>query len=135
MAKIYIIDDEAEMTDSLSMILEAEGHTTACQNNADEAVENIAKFQPDLIILDVMFPNNNSAGFEIARRIRKHREILRDTPILMLSAINDRLFHRGTFSNEDIDEAWLPVDQFIDKPVNPQILINKVRELLSNWEK
>lgn len=128
MKKVYIIDDELEMTDSLSMILGAEGFETAAQNNDVNAVKNIAEFKPDLIILDVMFPDNPSAGFELARAVRGESS-LRNVPILMLSAINERLFQKGTFSTSDIDDAWLPISQFADKPVNPRILIDKVREL------
>jgi CheY-like chemotaxis protein len=130
MSRIYIIDDEIEMTDSISLILEGEGYETACQNRDHGAVENILRFGPDLIILDVMFPGNNSAGFEIARQIRRC-ERLREVPILMLSGINERYFGRRAFSDKDIDDAWMPVNHFVDKPVNPQLLLTKVRELTS----
>ncbi len=134
MKRVYIIDDEVEMTDSLAMILGGEGFETASQNDGENAVKNILKFKPDLVILDVMFPDNNSAGFELARAIRQERA-LEKVPILMLSAINDRLFQKGTFSDTDIDEAWMPVTQFVDKPVNPQVLIDKVKALLSGAAK
>ena len=134
MKKIYIIDDETEITDSLAMILEGEGYVTAKQNDVTNAVENIAGFQPDLIMLDVMFPDHHSAGFELARQIRKDKRLAK-TPILMLSAINKALFQQGAFSNKDRDDSWMPVDQFVDKPINPRILIDKVSELIEGAAK
>ena len=85
-------------------------------------------FRPDLVILDVMFPEDPSAGFELARSIQHDDENLKGIPILMLTAINVR-FPLG-FGSRDIDEEWLPVSDFLEKPIDLNVLRKKVADLL-----
>lgn len=88
------------------------------------------KKKPDLIILDVMFPENNSAGFDIARSIKRN-EKLSEIPIIMLSVINQRGIYIGKFGQDDVDPSWLPVNLFLDKPIKPAELLNHVENLLN----
>ena len=69
MKKIYIIDDDRDIVESMSMVLKANGYEVSAQYNDENVVENVLKYNPDLIILDVMFPENNSIGFESQFRI------------------------------------------------------------------
>lgn len=130
MKKVYIIDDDQNMVESLSMVLKRGGYDVGSQNDVENVVENIATFGSDLVMLDVMFPENDGAGFEVARTIRKS-EKTKDIPILMLSAINEKGVYAGTFSNRDRDDSWLPVDEFIEKPINPTALLQKVAAMIS----
>ncbi|MCF6336242.1 MAG: response regulator, partial [Spirochaetales bacterium] len=116
--------------DALTMVLEGEEHEVSCQYDEDNAVENVAAFSADLIILDVIFPENDGAGFEIARKLR-HDEKTKDIPIAMLSAVNEKGQYSGTFSNADKDDVYLPVDEFVEKPLVPAELIKLVNKLLS----
>ena len=84
---------------------------------------------PDLAILDVMFPEDASAGFELARFMRHEKEQLKNIPILMLTAINTK-FPLG-FGSKDIDEEWMPVTEFLEKPVDFDVLREKVAKLLN----
>ena len=128
MKKVYVIDDDRDIIDSVTMILEAGGYEVASQMEQNNAVENITAFGPDVIILDVMMPGNDEAGFEIARNIRQ-AEAIKAKPILMLSAVNEAGAFPGTFSNTDRDDSWMPVDEFVDKPVTPDNLLEKVKKL------
>lgn len=83
---------------------------------------------PDLVILDVMFPDNSSGGFELARRMRHHREDLTSVPILMLTAVNT-VFPLG-FGAQDIGDDRLPVSDFLGKPVDLGLLRDKVAALV-----
>lgn len=130
MGKIYIIDDDRDIVDALTMVLEAEDHKIASQYDEDDAVENVSDFGADLIILDVIFPENDGAGFEIARKL-KHDEKTKNIPIAMLSAVNEKGQYSGTFSNVDKDDVYLPVDEFVEKPLVPVELIKLVNKLLS----
>jgi CheY-like chemotaxis protein len=94
----------------------------------DVALQKMADRRPDLVVLDVMFPESSSAGFELARQMRKAGEEIRNIPILMLTAVNAR-FPLG-FSARDIDDAWLPVTAFLEKPVNFDLLRGKVAAML-----
>ncbi len=129
MSKIYIIDDDRDIVDALTMVLENEDHKIGFQNDEDDAVENVSDFGADLIILDVIFPENDGAGFEIARKL-KHDIRTRNIPIAMLSAVNEKGQYSGTFSNADRDNVYLPVDEFVEKPLVPEDLVKLVNKLI-----
>jgi len=130
MKKIYIIDDDRDIVESMSMVLKANGYEVSAQYNDENVVENVLKYNPDLVILDVMFPENNSVGFEIARDIKGNSK-LKNIPIIMLSAVNERGIYVGRLTNQDINESWLPVSIFLDKPVQPKELLLQVKSMLN----
>ncbi len=127
--KIFIIDDDRDMVDSLTMILSRHGYNVEATFNASDALQKVKNSNPDLIILDVMFPENSSEGFDLARKLHNDSDTGK-IPILMLSAINIR-FNLG-FSDKDRDETWLPVTHFIEKPVVPEKLISLVKEVIGS---
>ena len=129
MSKIYIVDDDRDIVESMLIVLKANGYEVSAQYDDEDVVENVIKYVPDLIILDVMFPENNSAGFEIARKLKTNSKS-EDIPIIMLSAINERGSYPGKFSNEDADKEWLPINMYVDKPVQPGELLEKVKSIL-----
>jgi len=130
MKKIYIVDDDRDIIESIKMVLESAGYEIAFQTDENDVVKNIKTFGPDLVILDVMFPENISAGFDVARDISGCDDT-KAIPVIMLSAINEKGFYAGTFSNRDRDDSFLPVSEFIEKPVNPTDLLEKVKTLTS----
>ena len=86
------------------------------------------EIEPDLIILDVMM-ETTTAGFQVSLQLRNpaadsEYAAYRDIPILMLTAI-----HTTTSLRFGPDEAYLPVDDFVDKPIDPDVLLEKVRKL------
>ncbi len=125
MKRIYIVDDDQDIVDALTIVLKSAGYIVGFQNDEQNIVENIGSFKPDLIILDVIFPENNTAGFEMSRMIKADEKIKR-IPILMLSAVNEKARSGFTFSNRDRDEAFLPVEEFVEKPIRPDELLKKV---------
>lgn len=127
--KIFIVDDDRDMVDSLKMVLEASGYETGASYEASEALEKAKKYKPDLIILDVMFPENPSEGFELARKFHDD-ESINKVPVIIFSAINER-FNLG-FSEKDRDESWLPVKHFVEKPIQPGKFIALVKEIIGN---
>jgi DNA-binding response OmpR family regulator len=126
--KIYIIDDDIDIVGALTASLEAAGYEVGSQYEEEELVEKIGRFNPDLIILDVMFPGDPGAGFRMARTIR-HQDRLSRVPIIMLSAVNKEGDFLCKFSSRDIDEVYLPVTEFVEKPVDPAVLIAKIKKL------
>ena len=127
MAKITIIDDDVESTEILSEVLKDKGYTVSTMDCTEGAVKNLKQDKPDLLILDVMFPENPAGGFDLAREIRKTREI-ENLPVILLTAINQEF--PMDFSTSDIDRDWIPVQDFIEKPVDMSILLKKVNSLL-----
>jgi DNA-binding response OmpR family regulator len=129
MAYILIVDDDEDFASTAATVLRTEGHEVEIELSPDEAAENMENRVPDLVVLDVMFPEDESGGFELARFMRRQSEKLTNVPILMLTAINTK-FPLG-FSTKDIDDDWLPVADFLEKPVDFELLRHKVSMLLS----
>ena len=129
MAKILIIDDDLDIIDSLKMILESSGYEVAVKTDTDNLVEDIRQASPDLIILDIIFPEDPNAGFTAARTLHKTEEV-QHVPVLLLSAVNQQSNMSFGFSDADISEDFMPVKGFIEKPVEPSVLLSKVKELL-----
>ncbi len=128
MKKIYMVDDDVDMVSMMTMALEANGYEVKAQYDDNALVDNIREFNPDAILLDVMFPGDQGAGFRMARSIRHHDDI-KNKPIIMLSGVNVEGNFVGTFSNKDIDDVYLPITEFVDKPVDPKKLIEKIEAL------
>ncbi|MCG9479060.1 MAG: response regulator [Actinomycetia bacterium] len=134
MKKVYIIDDDRDIVDSISMVLKANGYEVSAQYDDENVVENVSRYKPDLIILDVIFPEDNSAGFRVAREIKRSEELV-GIPIIMLSVVNEKGIYMGRFSNQDVDQSWLPVNKFLDKPVKPDELLGIVGSTLKEGQK
>ena len=126
MAKIMIADDDRDFMDSVCRVLKHRGHEITDMYDTEGVIERLEKEPHDVLVLDVMFPENAAAGFQLAQEIRKHQSLAK-LPILMLSAINTE-FPMG-FGPSDIDKTWLPVQDFMEKPVDFDILVEKVEKL------
>jgi DNA-binding response OmpR family regulator len=124
MANILVVDDDLDIIDNLKMILEANGHQVSVKTDTDNLVAYVMQTPPDLIILDIIFPEDPNAGFSAAREL--HKEI----PVLLLSAVNQMSKMSFGFSETDISDDFMPVKGFIEKPVEPAVLLAKVNELL-----
>jgi len=129
MAYLLIVDDDEDFASTTATVLRKEGYDVQIELDIDSAVKSMESKPPDLAILDVMFPENASAGFELARSMRHKNGKLKNIPILMLTAINTK-FPLG-FGPKDIDDDWMPVTEFLEKPVDFDVLREKVARLLS----
>jgi two-component system sensor histidine kinase/response regulator len=127
MAKIKIIDDDVELAEDLAAILRSAGHQVSVRDDTDGAVTELLEGKPDLLILDVMFPENPAGGFDLAREIRGTPAI-KDLPVILLTAINQEF--PMDFSSQDIDADWMPVQDFVEKPVAADTLLEKVDRFL-----
>lgn len=128
MAYLLIVDDDEDFATTAATVLRSEGHDVHIELDTDDAAKSMEAKLPDLVILDVMFPEDASAGFELARSMRHENEKLKTVPILMLTAINAK-FPLG-FGPNDLDDSWLPATDFLEKPVDFDVLKSKVAQLL-----
>ncbi|MBN2355811.1 response regulator [candidate division KSB1 bacterium] len=124
-AKILVIDDDPDFVMINRTILESAGYQVDAAQDPDSAWLKIKAWMPDLICLDVMMPTGTE-GFHFAHRIRKDAET-NHIPILMITSIHDHTDLR--FSSED--EDYLPVDDFVEKPIKKETLLQKVETLLA----
>ena len=126
-AKILIVDDDLDLTKALKVILESESYSVVTASDQKEGMEKIKAERPDLVILDVMMSTWQD-GFEMARELKKDPES-KDMLILMLTGVQDKTGIE--FKSTAGDPTWCPVDGFLDKPVEFDILLAEVRKLLS----
>jgi len=129
MSYILVVDDDPDLANASAKVLAAEGYEIEIKLDLEEAKKSIELRNPDLVLLDVMFPGNASGGFDLARWISRKSASEKRIPVLMLSAINQKI--PIGFSNQDIDAEWMPVSEFLEKPVDFDLLKNKVKAVLS----
>ncbi len=130
MAKILVIDDDPDIVDAVRMTLESAGHTVVAARSGKEGLAMVEQVQPDLIVLDVMM-ETHTEGFQIALKLHSPDPTskfaaYKNIPILMLTAI-----HSTTPLRFEPDIDYLPVELFVDKPIDPDDLIRKVDWVLS----
>jgi DNA-binding response OmpR family regulator len=130
MAYLMIVDDDEDYASALAIMFRDAGHEVQTATTPETALASMRQRPPDLMILDVMFPDDSSAGFDLARAVRQESQGLKNVPILMLTAVNTK-FTLG-FGPQDIDEAWLPVTDFIEKGIDYDSLQAKVGKWLAN---
>jgi CheY-like chemotaxis protein len=127
--QILIVDDDPDQRLTLRLPLEAAGYAVHEATNFDEGLAATTHVKPDLIILDVMM-DSATAGFQLALSMHspdpdsEFKEFM-NTPIIMLTAI-----HSTTSLRFGPDEDYLPVNEFLDKPVSPDNLLATVRKYL-----
>lgn len=118
--KILIIDDDEDIADNIQVLLSYEGFEVIVANHVEEGLEKIKNENPELVLLDIMFPEGKTLGFETAIDIKKLRPKL---PVFAFSAINrDYSFD---FQKEDAH-----VEEFLVKPVDSKSLVNLINKYL-----
>jgi DNA-binding response OmpR family regulator len=120
--KILIVDDDPDMVEAARIVLEKEGYAVESASSLDAGLKKFEEAQPDLLILDVMMEEPDD-GLRFARQVRRGGSKL---PILILTSVN-----RAMGLQIDKDEEMVPVDEFVEKPVDPAELVGKVKELLA----
>ena len=125
MTKILVIDDDPDFLLAVQMVLEAHDFEMETAMTPEEGINKVLSTEPDLVILDVMMPTGYE-GFDVAREIREKHKLL-DLPIFMLTSIHGTKKVPYRFAP---DEHYLPVDVFLDKPIEPEQLAHTIREML-----
>ena len=120
MSKIAIIDDDPDIVEATTILLESKGYSVLSAGNTKEALELVFNEKPDLIILDVMLQEPDD-GFYLANKFRQKGL---KTPIIMLTSVSKALGME--FGKND----KMPVDDFIEKPVSPALFLEKINQFL-----
>ncbi len=128
MSKIMIIDDDRDIIDSISMVLQANDYTVCSKMDTENLLADIKAEAPDIILLDIVFPEDAQAGFKAAREIAGEDD-LKHIPVLILIAVNQLTNLGFSFNESDISNDFMPVRGFIEKPVEPAVLLDKIRSL------
>jgi CheY-like chemotaxis protein len=123
---ILIIDDDQDIVEAMRVVLESKEYIVHSASTGQEGLKKVKSDKPDLIILDVMMETKDK-GFEVARAIKNDVKY-QDIPILMLTAIKEKT--GLDFKEESGDALWLPVDEYVEKPLKPAELLQKVEKFL-----
>ena len=115
---VLLIEDEPNIIEAISFLLERDGWTVRIHSQGTDAVEAVARVSPDVLVLDVMLPGRS--GFDILRDLRSEAAT-NELPILMLTA-------RGQTKDRELAESY-GVSHFMTKPFSNEEMLGKVREL------
>jgi len=124
-ARILLVDDDAIFLTIHRVVLQSHGFEVKSASSAQEGLALAAEWKPDLIVMDVMM-ETETEGFHATYELRRNPELCH-VPILMVTAINQQGYPTGFKP----DPTWLPVDQLLDKPVEPERLVAEVNRLLA----
>ncbi|HOT69053.1 MAG TPA: response regulator [Candidatus Saccharicenans sp.] len=132
MARILLVDDDRDLTGTLSQILSLKGYEVVVAYSGAEGLKKLLETKPDLVIMDVMM-ETDTAGFEAIYKIRSDRpdsrfKDFKDIPIIILTAIDQVTNSRFSLDQE---ESFLPGrNEFLNKPVDPDELLEKIEKNL-----
>ena len=123
--KILLVDNDVDFVDLNKAVLENNGYEIVTAFSAREGVDKVKIEQPDLIVLDLMMEKHD-AGFSFAKQI-KADPLYKQIPILMLTSVADVT---GFGFSQELDGYWMKTDDYAEKPIMPDELLKKVKELL-----
>jgi len=122
---ILVIDDDIDLVEIIRVTLENQGFKVIDAQTGERGLAMAKERDPDLILLDVMMGKVDE-GFQVAYELRSD-EVTADTPILMLTAVTDQT---GFDFDPAKDKDFLPVNEFLVKPISPRNLVDMVRKHL-----
>jgi CheY-like chemotaxis protein len=125
MAKILIVDDDADLVEATANLLTVKGYATVGASSGEEGYAKAKSEHPDLMLLDVMM-KSDSEGFEIARKL-KEDATTRTIPVIIVTGIRSA---KGLPFGFEPDDDWLPVKVVLEKPVKPDELLAAVEKAL-----
>jgi two-component system KDP operon response regulator KdpE len=113
--KLLVIDDDAAVTDLLTLLLKSQGFEVFATNNSADGLSMIRELQPDLVVLDLMMPEMD--GWEVCRSVRQFSQV----PIIILSALNDPSMIASV-----LDAG---ADDYLTKPTPSRVLVAHINRL------
>ncbi len=129
--KILVVDDDPDILDAVTMILESQGYKVVTARDGIEGLANLKAEKPDLMILDLLMPKMD--GFAVCKELQDPRwSKYRDIPILILTSVREEASRRRYELETGLE---FDVDDYIEKPVPPDILIQRVGNLIKRKEK
>lgn len=123
-AKILLVDDDRDFVEATRLVLESKPYEVIVAYDGDEGLAKARQEKPDLIILDIIMPVKD--GFSAAEQLKKAPE-LKKIPVLMLTSFSQKV---GETSLSVSQGFTLDAEDYVDKPVAPEVLLQRVEKLL-----
>ncbi len=146
--KVLVVDDDENTVKFLTTALKENGYETLSALNGKDGLEKIRSEHPDLVVLDVMMPKKT--GFVLFKQLRRDDEF-KDLPVIMLTGVAEVLEGLDTQTEDDDvkpfdalreamrksiremrDEGLIKPNMFIDKPIDPELVVARVKELIGS---
>ncbi len=124
--KVLIIDDDPDFVAGIRAILDRE-YETAVAYNPTEGWDDLKKSRYDLLCLDIMM-GRGAEGVMLARKIRRDKE-LREMPVLIITGLREQIAF--LFPGQAVHPGFVPVDELVEKPVEPDLLLQKAAALIA----
>ncbi len=129
--KILVVDDDPDILDALTMILEAKGYQVVTAQDGVEGLANLKAENPDLLILDLLMPKMD--GFAVCKELKDPRwSKYWSTPILILTSVREEASRRR-FELET--GSKLDVADYVEKPASPDVLLERVGKIIKKRQK
>jgi two-component system alkaline phosphatase synthesis response regulator PhoP len=127
--KILLVDDDVDFVDVNRAVLENNGFDVTAAFSGKEGLSKVRFEQPDLIVLDLMMERHDT-GFAFTKAV-KADPVYKKIPILLLTSVAG---NTGYEFSQDVDGYWMKTDSYANKPLPPEELVKRVKELLSKAE-
>jgi DNA-binding response OmpR family regulator len=125
-AKILVVDDDPDVLEAISIILEANGYEVVTARDGLDGLDKVKVEKPDLMILDLLMPKMD--GFEVCKELKDPRRAkYAHIPIIILSSIKEQASRRRYELETGLQ---LDVDDYVEKPIEHTILLERVENIL-----
>ncbi|MFH1647606.1 MAG: response regulator [Chloroflexota bacterium] len=129
--KILVVDDDPDILDAVVMILETQGYAVVTARDGIEGLATLKAENPDLMILDLMMPKLD--GFGVCKELQDPRwGKFRNVPILILTSVREEASRRRYELETGLE---LDVDDYIEKPMSPDVLLDRVGTLIKKMKR
>ena len=128
--KFLIIDDDPDFVEGIMSILKNAGYEVEARYNPKDGYAELESGKYDLLLLDIMM-GRGAEGVMIARKMRKDPK-LREMPVLILTGIREQIAY--LFPGSAVSPHFVEVDELVEKPVEPALLLERVAALLEAAE-
>jgi DNA-binding response OmpR family regulator len=124
--KILIVDDDPDILEAISIILEANGYEVVTARDGLDGLDKLKEEKPDLMILDLLMPKMD--GFEVCKELKDPRRAkYAHIPVIILSSVKEQASRRRYELETGLQ---LDVDDYVEKPIEHTILLERVKNIL-----
>ncbi len=128
--KLLVIDDDPDFVSGIRSILTTANYEVDVAYNPKDGMQALQSKQYDLLLLDIMM-GRGAEGIMIARKLRKDPK-LRELPVLIITGMREQIAF--LFPGEPVHPRFVKIDEMVEKPVEPKMLLDKVNSLIAAAE-
>lgn len=127
--KVLLVDDDVDLVDVNREFLQKKGYQVTVAYNGEKALRKALTEKPDVIVLDVVM-KTPTEGIHVSQKLRENEQT-KNVPIIMLTAMREKM---NIPYQVEPEEEYLPVTEFVEKPVPPDKLVEKIEQMLKRKE-